>query len=148
MDERQVWEIRAFIYGHFAKTTHPPQVDETASYFALTSEQAAEAYEELQHRHAILLKPGTHEIQMAWPFSAVETPFKVRANNQTYFANCAWDSFGIPAALHTDADIEAVCAQSGEPVRLSVTSGQIQGLATLVHFLIPFRDWYSDLPST
>ncbi len=90
-------------------------VDETASHFALTHEEAASAYEELHRRHAIFLKPGTHDILMANPFSGVETPFKVHANNKTYFANCAWDSFGIPAALDVDAEIEAVCAQSGEP---------------------------------
>ena len=56
---------------------------------------------------------------MANPFSGVETPFKVHANGKSYFANCAWDTLGIPAALHVDAEIEAACAQSGEPIRLS-----------------------------
>ncbi len=44
---------------------------------------------------------------MAWPFSGVETLFQVSVSDKTYFANCAWDSLGIPAALHTDAEIEA-----------------------------------------
>jgi hypothetical protein len=148
MDKNQIWNIRAFIYRHFAETTRPASIDETASYFLLTNEQAVEAYEELQRRHTIFLHPGTHDIQMAWPFSGVETPFKVRAINKTYFANCAWDSLGIPAALHVDAEIEAKCAQSGEPIRLSVTHEGIQGSEALVHFLVPFKDWYDDLPST
>jgi hypothetical protein len=148
MDENTIWEIRAFVYQYFAEMTRPPDAKEAALHFGMAQGEAAFAYEELQRRHAIFLKPGTYDIQMAWPFSAEETPFQVRANNRTYFANCAWDSFGIPAALQADADIEAVCAQSGEPIRLSVTGGQIYGPATLVHLLVPFRDWYSDLPST
>jgi hypothetical protein len=148
MDEDTLWDIRAFVYRQFGETTRPPQVVETASRFVLTHEQAAEAYEGLHRRHAFYLKPGTHEILMANPFSAVGTPFKVHANDKTYFANCAWDSLGIPAALHADAQIEAVCAQSGEPIRLSVTGGQVSDSNALVHFLIPFRDWYEDLAFT
>ena len=90
----------------------------------------------------------THEILMANPFSGVATPFKVHANGRTYFANCAWDSLGIPAALHTDAEIESACVQSGEPIRLRVMNQQAQGSEALVHFLVPFRDWYNDLTYT
>jgi len=148
MGENTIWDIRAFVYQYLAETTRPPRLDETASQFGLTHEEAASAYEELHQRHALHLKPGTHEILMANPFSGVETPFKVRASGLTYFANCAWDSLGIPAALHTDAEIEAACAQSGEPIQISVTDEQVRHSDALVHFLIPFREWYDDLVST
>jgi Alkylmercury lyase len=78
----------------------------------------------------------------------VQTSFKVHANDRMYFANCAWDSLGIPAALHTDAEIEASCAQSGESIGLSVKDQKVQGSDALVHFLIPFREWYDDLTFT
>lgn len=148
MDDKLVWEVRTFVYRHFAETTRRPTVQETASHFALNREQAARAYEELERRHALFLTSGTHDIQMAWPFSGIETPFKVHANNKTYFANCAWDSLGIPAALHADAEIEASCAQSGDPIRIGVTGGQVHGTEALMHFLVPFKDWYNDLPFT
>jgi len=148
MDENKLWDIRAFVYEHFAETTRAPRADEVASRFALSQEEAGSAYEELHQRHALFLKPDTHEILMANPFSGVETPFKVSANERTYFANCAWDSLGIPAALHSDAEIEAACAQSGDLIRLNVTNEQVQGSDALVHFLIPFREWYDDLSST
>ena len=148
MDEAKLWSIRAFVYQHFAETTRPPKVDETAAHFALTHDEAGAAYEGLHERHALFLKPGTHEILMANPFSGVETSFRVQANGQTYFANCAWDSLGIPAALHADAGIEAACAQSAEPIHLRVIGGQIQGAEALVHFLTPFREWSDDLVST
>ena len=148
MDDNKIWELRAFIYQHFAETTRAPRLDEIVSHFALSHETAASAYEELHQRHALYLKPGTHEILMANPFSGVETSFKVRANGKTYFANCAWDSLGIPAALHTDAEIEASCAQSGESIHLRVSGGRVQDSEALVHFLIPFRAWYNDLTAT
>ena len=148
MDENLIWQIRAFVYRHFAGTTRPPSVDETASQFGLSREEAASAYEGLHQRHAIFLKPGTHDVLMANPFSGVKTLFQVHANDKTYFASCAWDSFGIPAALHVDARIEAECAQSGEPIGLAVSNRKVNDSDALVHFLIPFKDWYNDLPFT
>jgi hypothetical protein len=148
MDEDKIWDIRAFVYQHFAETTRPPSVDEIASQFVLSQAEAISAYEELHRRHALFLKPGTHEVLMANPFSGVETAFRVYANGQSYFANCAWDTFGIPAVLHTDAEIEAACAQSGEPIQLRVTDQQVQDSKALVHFLTPFRHWYNDLTFT
>jgi hypothetical protein len=148
MAEDLLWEIRAFVYRHFAETTQPLRVDETAARFGLPHEEAVSAYEQLHGHHAFFLKPGTYEILMANPFSGVETPFKVHANDKTYFANCAWDSFGIPAALHMNAEIEAACAQSNEPIRLSVVDRQISKSDALVHFLLPFKSWYNDLTFT
>lgn len=148
MDEKKLWDIRAFVYRHFADTTRAPSLDEIAGRFALTHEEAATAYEALHAHHALFLTPGTHDILMANPFSNVETPFRVHANGKTYFANCAWDSLGIPAALHSDADVEAVCAQSGERIMLQVCSGKVSKSDALVHFLMPFKRWYDDLVHT
>ena len=149
MNEDTLWDIRAFVYRHFADTTHAPNVDEAAARFALTHEEVASAYEALHERHAFFLNPGTRDnILMANPFSGVETPFRVHANGKTYFANCAWDSLGIPAALHADADIEAVCAQSGQPINLHVQKGQVSKSDVLVHFQVPFERWYDDLVFT
>jgi hypothetical protein len=148
MDETLLWEIRAFVYHHFADTTRPPSVEESASHFALTHDEVAAAYEELQRRHALFLKTGMPDILMANPFSGVETLFKVHANNKTYFANCAWDSLGIPAALQVDAVIETSCAQTEALIRLQISDRQIRNSNALVHFLIPFKDWYDDLVFT
>ena len=145
MDENKLWDIRAFVYHHFAETTRPPSVEDAAARFALSTGEAGEAFDELHQRHAFFLEPGTRNILMANPFSGIETPFRVHANGITYYANCAWDSLGIPAALHTDAEIEAACSQSGRSIRLSVSSQQVQESDALVHFLVPFKNWYNDL---
>ena len=143
-----LWEIRAFVYDHFKETTQPPSVEDTAARFDLTNDETVSAYEELHQRHAFFLDPGTHNILMANPFSAVETPFKVNVNNKTYFANCAWDSLGIPAALHSDAQIEAACSQSGQPIQLNIKDGKVSSSDAMVHFLVPFYEWYNDLVFT
>ena len=93
--------------------------------FNISIEEAGEIYKELHNRHAFFLEPETLTIRMANPFSGIPTDFKVHANGKTYFANCAWDMLGIPAALHCDAVIEAVCTESNESVQLEIRDGKV-----------------------
>lgn len=146
-DENMLWQIRHLVYAHFADTTLPPSMDVTAAHFGISTEEASESYKELHNRHAFFLEPGTLTIRMAWPFSAVPTPFQVHANGKTYFANCAWDMLGIPAALHTDAVIEAVCTESNENVEIQIQDGNLRftNYDLRVHFPLPFSRWYDDL---
>ncbi|MGE5249329.1 MAG: organomercurial lyase [Bacteroidota bacterium] len=150
-----IWEVRAFIYAWFADRTQPPRAEDTAQHFGLAPEQAGALYRELHERHAIFLEPGTLSIRMAFPFSGVPTDFRVRANGKTYYANCAWDMLGIPAALHSEAAIHAVCAESGEPLGLEVRQDRVAVLAPTgggsqvkIHFAVPFSRWYDDLVHT
>lgn len=131
MNDVLLWQIRHFVYQHFADTTHPPSVAVTAAHFNISTEEAGEYYMELHNRHAFFLDLKTLTIRMANPFSGIPTDFKVHANGKTYYANCAWDMLGIPAALHMDAIIEAVCTESNESVQLEIKNGQIANVVTL-----------------
>lgn len=140
--------MRHYIYAHISDTTRPPSAEETALHFKITAKEAGEYYTELSARHAIFLEPGTLTIRMANPFSGIPTDFKVHANGRTYYANCAWDMLGIPAALHCDVVINAVFSESNEPVQINVTNGKITNGGLLVHFPLPFARWYDDLVYT
>jgi hypothetical protein len=148
MKEDLIWQVRHFVYQNFADTTHPPSVEETAKHFDITNEEASEYYRELHNRHAFFLDLETLNIRMANPFSGIPTDFKVTANGKTYFANCAWDMLGIPAALHSDAVIEAKFTESNEEVQVEIQNGQITNNQLLVHFPLPFARWYDDLVFT
>jgi hypothetical protein len=148
MDEDLVWKIKFFIYQHCVSTTRPPEAKETASHFHISLGGAEAVYQELHRRDAIYLEPGTSRIRMAFPFSAVPTSFRVQARGKSYWANCAWDSLGIPAALHSDAEIETTCAGTRLPISLAVRDGQLLQHGERVHFLLPFLRWYNDLSYT
>lgn len=143
------WAVRTFVYSFIAEHEHPPTVDDVAAALSLTHDRTVRAFRRLNGHHALFLEPGTLAIRMAHPFSGVPTAFRVRANGHTYWANCAWDMLGIPAALHSDAEIEAYCtdAQSTR-VTLKVAGGQIVDSGELVHFSLPFQRWYDDLVVT
>src|ERR1700752_1083030 len=115
-----LWQVRHFVYNHFADTTQPPSVEEIATHFKISVEEASELYDALNNRHAFFLEPETLTIRMAWPFSAIPTNFKVHANGKTYYANCAWDRLGIPVLLQSDAGSDAVCTESNESVQLEI----------------------------
>ena len=140
-----LWQARAYIYQHFADTAHPPTVDQVVDHFSLTRQAGEALFHELDRLHAFFLDPGTLNIRIANPFSAVPTDFRVHAQGQEYWANCGWDALGIPAALHADATIDAACAQSGEPLSLTVKDGRLLPTDAVVHFLVPFARWYEDM---
>jgi len=159
INDSLLWQVRHFVYNHFADTTLPPSVDEAARHFNISTEEASALYKELHNRHAFFLEPDMPSIRMAWPFSAIPTDFKVHANDKTYYANCAWDMLGIPVVLHADAVIEARFTESNELVQLEIKNGNIAlaavpggedaALSKLrVHFPLPFARWYDDLVFT
>ncbi len=85
---------------------------------------------------------------MANPLSAVPTPYRVYVNGHRLWANCAWDSLGIPAMLHTDARIEATFTPSGDAATYAITAGRLNAACGVVHFPLPFRQWYDNLIHT
>ncbi len=149
-DDSVLWQTRHFVYAHIAETTRPPSVDETAAHFDVSLEEASELFKELHNRHAVFLDFDKMAIRMANPFSGIPTDYKVHVNGKTYFANCAWDMLGIPAALHCDAIIDAVCTESNESVEIQIQDGNLRftNYDLRIHFPLPFSQWYDDLVFT
>jgi len=143
-----IWRVRSFVFARFVDTTAPPAIADIVERFGLKADQAEAALHALHRLHALYLEPGTSLIRIANPFSAVPTAFRVRARGRSYFANCAWDALGIPAALHADGEAEAVCPSSGEPLTLVVEQGRVRRTSAVAHFLVPFDHWHDDLVFT
>lgn len=148
MDELDL-RIRNHIFASFVRSAAAPTVAETARGLALPESEVVGAYGRLHAAHALVLHPGTTEIRMLNPFSAVETPHRVEADGRSWFANCAWDALGIPAALHTDGRVRSQCPDCGEPLELAVRDGVLaRGADLLVHFVVPARRWWDDIAFT
>lgn len=149
MDDDLIWKVRLFVYEWFVETTRAPSVDDIAERFAITPQAAGQALSSLHDRHALFLEPGAAVIRFANPFSGIPTPFTVKVGGKSYWANCAWDCFGVAAALQaSEAAITSICARSGVALHLGVTRGRPSSDGEIVHFLVPFREWYDDLIHT
>jgi Alkylmercury lyase len=142
-------QVRNEVYAAFVRVGRAPTSREAAAALRLAPEQVEDAFRRLHEAHALVLQPDSAEIRMLNPFSAVETPHRVESGGRTWFANCAWDALGIPAALHADGRIESRCPDCGEALELEVRDGElVRGAGLLVHFVVPARHWWDDIGFT
>ncbi len=114
----------------------------------LDLERARARWRALHDAHALVLDEQTGEIRMANPFSAVPTAYRVRAADRWWYANCAWDAFGICAALHVDGRIETTCPDCREPIAVEVRDERADDETLVFHCLVPAARWWDDIVFT
>ena len=139
------YEARRYAYDHVMKTGLPPTIAETASALSTTPDAVEASFQRLADGHTLVLQRGIGEILMANPFSAVPTPFLVRAGDGSWYGNCIWDAMGIPAMLKRDATIEASCGCCGTAMHLTVVNGSLEEAPGIAHFAIPAAHWWDDI---
>jgi hypothetical protein len=141
--------VKLNIYETIAQTTKPPTSAEAAKALNARVEEVEAAFDRLHKKRLLVPEPGDpSRIRMAPPFSGVETPFRVKVGGKTYYANCVWDAFGIPAALHKDGVIEAADGHTGEPMTLIIKDGKPVPQACAIHFAVPAARWWEDIVAT
>ena len=141
-------DVRLFIYAQMVETSAAPPVADTARALSCTLSEAEAAYLALADAHIIVLRPGSTTIWMAMPFSNMQTPFTVISGGRAYYANCAWDAFGIAVVLGADARIFTTCADCGGALERKVCNGRVVDPQGLVHFALPPRKWWDDVGVT
>ena len=141
-------ELRRHVYRTLADTGRAPAAAEVAELVG-GPVAAAEHHRRLEDRHFVVLD-ASGEISMALPFAARPTRHRVINGSRSWWANCAWDSLAIPAALHADAEIEARWLDDNTPVDLRIENGRPAGEASegFIHFTIPARHWWDDIVET
>lgn len=146
--EDSLLNLRHLTYGLFVEFGRAPTRSEVAAKAGLAEAKVAAAWRELHDQHALVLDPDTAEIRMANPFSAVPTPFRVQAAGRSWYANCAWDAFGICAALHSDGHIVTACPDCGELLDVSVHHETPGDTSLLFHCLVPAARWWDNIVFT
>jgi len=141
-------EVRNSTYAMFAKLGRAPTVGEAGRAAGLASDEVEAGWRRLHDGHALVLDLGTVELRMANPFSAVPTAYRVQAAGRWWYANCAWDAFGICAALHVDGRIETSCPDCGDPLTIEVLDQRPGDETLLFHSLVPAAHWWEDIVFT
>ena len=147
MDEGDV-ALRNTTYSMFVELGRAPTAAELAAHIAVDRSTVAAGWRRLHDAHALVLEPGTDEIRMASPFSAVDTQYRVTAARRSWYANCAWDAFGVCAALHVDGAIDASCPDCGDPLSVRVVEQRPDAHDLVFHCLVPASEWWSDIVFT
>ena len=141
-------ELRNVTYARFVELGRAPTVAEIANAFGVDTTDVVVGWRRLHDAHALVLDPQTDEIRMANPFSAVPTPYRVSADGRSWYANCAWDAFGICAALHVDGTIETSCPDCGGAISVAVIDRRPDDHGLLFHCLVPASQWWNDIVFT
>ena len=142
-------EVKLKIYEMTARNASIPNAAEVATEFGVPDELIMDAIERLYAKRLLVPEPGeSSRIRMAPPFSGIKTAFRVEVRYRSYYANCVWDAFGIPAALHMDGIIHAVDGFTEEPLQLEISEGLPRMLEYVAHFAVPAALWWDDIVYT
>ena len=143
-DDVRLHILRALIAGGAA-----PSVGDTGAALGVSESEAAAAYNRLAENRVIVLVPGTRDVLMAAPLSAVPTPHVARmADGRSHYGNCVWDALGVIAMLGRDGDVETVCADCEAPLTLTVRGGTLAPSDAVVHFAMPAARWWENIVFT
>jgi hypothetical protein len=141
-------EVKLAVYRHFAESAKRPSPEDVARAVYASASDVIAAYSRLRSQRVLVLEADGTSIRMAPPFSGVASQHVVVAGDRSYFANCAWDALGIPAALHQPATVHSRCEQSREPLRLGVALDGPEPSDWLFHCLVPASFWWKDIVFT
>lgn len=142
MDDADL-DVRRRTYAFFVEHGRAPRAEELGD-----AEDVVAAWRRLHDAHALVLNPATDELRMLNPFSVVPTAYRVEAAGRWWYGNCAWDAFGICAALHADGRIETSCPDCGEHVAVEVRDGKPDDETLVFHVLVPASHWWDDIVFT
>jgi hypothetical protein len=142
-------EVRLAVYDHFVARQQAPSVEEVSERTGRPAAEVSSVFGGLAEAHVLVLRPGTDEVWMAMPFSAVPTGFTVRVGERSWWANCAWDALGVLAALGADGEVVADDPSGGEDLRVRVEDGKLARPAEgVIHFAVPAARWWQDIGFT
>jgi hypothetical protein len=83
---------------------------------------------------------------MAHPFSAWPMNFVVRDGERFWWGGCAWDSFGIMAAMGRASEVTTTCPSCGATLRYSAPPEAPDGL--VIRLPRPAAEWWNDVVAT
>lgn len=140
--------MRNVTYQLFVSLGRAPTAQEVGTEIGAGQDEVLDGWGRLHDAHALVLNGRRDEIRMANPFSAVPTAYRVLADGRWWYANCAWDAFGICGALHVDGRIEASCPDCAQPIAVEVENRQPQPDDLVFHCLVPAARWWDDVVFT
>jgi hypothetical protein len=136
--------LRNLTYELFVELGRAPTAEEAGLAAGV---DVSAGWQRLHDAHALVVDTAG-EIRMANPFSAVPTPYRVNAGGRWWYGNCAWDAFGICAALGADGRIETNCADCGEELGVDVRAARPDAESLVFHCLVPAASWWDDIVFT
>jgi len=145
--------VRKYIFEHFEEHTTAPVLEQIMRKFGMDRASAFKVLVDLQSARHIALLTGTQRILMAFPFSSIVTPFRVKVAGKAkeYFANCAWDAVAIHVALGKEQWISSYCHHCSEDIKIHLEDQRVvaeSDTRPLVYLALPASKWWDNIVLT
>jgi hypothetical protein len=157
--------LHYLIVRHIIDTGHAPALARLAELAELSPERTEVALRKLEQVHGVILVPNSLRIWSVHPFALNPTNFWVRALVQPlpaarsllnsspepkaqatsgWWANCAWCSLGIGAAMKQDVTITTSDAAEGDALQFTIERGKTHRTDLLMNFPYPPEQWWDN----
>lgn len=124
---------------------HAPDLETLAELAGCSTDEAAEGLARLREMHGVILEPDSTRVWSLHPFALTPTSFWVAADERRgWWANCAWCSLGIAAALRRDVTVSARDGGEGDALGFRVECGRPTRIDLFVHFPYPPARWWDN----
>lgn len=141
-------KVKLAVYRYFADTGKRPSAVEIADRTGSNHRDVLASFNRLCAQRVLVLDDDGESIRMAAPFSGIPTQHVVESEGIRYYANCAWDALGIPAALQRPAVVNSRCEESKSPLRMEIDVDGPPPSGWLFHCPIPAVRWWEDVVFT
>ena len=146
-----VSSVRLSIFERFVEDGQAPTVEELMTEFSAPRGKVTAILDQLVAARHIALVPGSARILMAFPFSAIATPFRAITRGHTYFANCAWDAVAFHTMLRDEVRVESFCHHCAAPITIELRDGRatrVEPKQTLVYLALRPTQWWENIVTT
>lgn len=139
--------VRAAISaGFLAADGAAPTADELSDLSQRSRDDVFDSLRRLERAGSIALRPGTLDIWVAPPFSAVPSLFRVYGAGSHYWASSAWCALGLASLIGGDTVVRSPLGGEADDLVLACgPEGPVAPGTTVVHFPIPAQRWAESL---
>jgi hypothetical protein len=139
-------DVRACVYESAMMTGRIPLIDDLSRALGVPDDEVRALLRQLAQDHMLVLQPGSGEILMAMPFSAVPTTFEVETGRFWTFGSCVWDAFGVGSMLSQTVRIRTACPCCS--VSIIIDTDRVPDDGSIAHFGVPAARWWDDVAFT
>ncbi len=137
-------QVRAQTYRLFIAGVTVVDAAAMAGSRGWVAEEVEASLDRLAKAHRIKLVEGSHRVEMAHPFSGVDTRYRSVVGDRSWNANCAWDVLAVLAFM---GDGEALAQEADGDLVWAVDDGKVSPDG-VVHLLVPARRFWDDVGFT
>jgi len=143
-------DVRRVVFERLGASGAAPSIAAIASELGVADDDVRGALEELHQGHHLVLAPEGDSVRMAHPFSAAPMAFVLRApgDDRLWWGGCAWDSFGIVAAVGEELEITTRCPHCRRTLTYTAGPGTAPPDQYVIRIPRPAAEWWDDVVQT